>query len=239
MTTYITLVNQLLRRINETELAATGDGFDSVRNLQALSKDAINSSIREILQVSQEWPFTFTTYTQTMTAGTGVYSFPADFSKVDWDTFYIKKHATLSNDPKRLPVIPYTEYLKTYRPSEDVGGDTARTIPQVIYQTQETKFGVTPIPDNTYDIEYRYFSFPDDLSAYDDVSVIPQRFNTVVIDGAMMYTMRFRSNDQSGQIHEKKFKDGIDNMRRLLLDSHLHVTSTARGSLFNSSSGTR
>ena len=55
----------------------------------------------------------------------------------------------------------------------------------------------------------------------------------------MMYTMRFRSNDQSGQIHEKKFKDGIDNMRRLLLDSHLHVTSTARGSLFNSSSGTR
>ena len=48
MTTYITLVNQLLRRINETELAVTGEGFADVRNLQALSKDAINSSIREI-----------------------------------------------------------------------------------------------------------------------------------------------------------------------------------------------
>ena len=66
MTTYITLVNQLLRRINETELAVTGEGFADVRNLQALSKDAINSSIREILQVSQEWPFTLTTYTQTL-----------------------------------------------------------------------------------------------------------------------------------------------------------------------------
>ena len=205
MTTYITLVNQLLRRINETELDTTGDGFGNVRNLQALSKDAINSSIREILQVSQEWPFTLVTYTQAMTAGTGV----------------------------------YTDYLKTYRPAEDLGGESARTIPQRIYQTQESKFGVTPIPDSTYDIEYRYWSFPADLSAYNDTSVVPDRFNTVVIDGAMMYIMRFRSNDQSGQIHEQKFKDGINNMRRLLLDSHLQVTSTLTGSHFNTSSGTR
>lgn len=239
MTTYITLVNQLLRRINETELDTTGDGFGNVRNLQALSKDAINSSIREILQVSQEWPFTLITYTQAMTAGTGVYSFPADFSKVDWDTFYLKRDDTVLNEPMRLPVVPYTDYLKTYRPAEDLGGESARTIPQRIYQTQESKFGVTPVPDNTYDIEYRYWSFPADLSAYNDTSVIPNRFNTVVIDGAMMYIMRFRSNDQSGQIHEQKFKDGINNMRRLLLDSHLQVTSTLTGSHFNTSSGTR
>ena len=82
MATYITLVNQLLRRINETELDTTGDGFGTVRNLQALSKDAINSSIREILQVSQEWPFILVTNTQTLTVGSGSYSFPADFSRL-------------------------------------------------------------------------------------------------------------------------------------------------------------
>ena len=239
MATYITLVNQLLRRINETELDAAGSGFTDVRNLQALAKDAINSSIREILQVSQEWPFTLTTYTETLVVGTGVYSFPTDLSKVDWDTFYIKKDETKQNEPRRLPVITYVDYLRSFRPIEDIGGATSRSEPLRIYQTQDSKFGVTPIPDAAYDIEYRYWSFPSDLLAFNDVSVIPERFNTVVTDRAMMYMMRFRSNDQSGQVHEKKFMDGVDNMRRLLLDTHLYITSTVTGSHFNSVTGTQ
>tara|TARA_R110000824_G_scaffold97918_1_gene233681 strand:- start:636 stop:1355 length:720 start_codon:yes stop_codon:yes gene_type:complete len=237
MATYITLVNQLLRRINETELDAAGSGFGDVRNLQALSKDAINSSIREILQVSQEWPFTLTTNTETLVVGTGVYDFPANLSKVDWDTFYIKKNETQQNEPRKLSVITFADYLRSFRPIEDIGGTTSRSVPLRIYQTQDSKFGVTPIPDAAYDIEYRYYSFPPDLEAFNDVSVIPERFNTVVIDGAMMYVMRFRSNDQSGQIHEKKFMDGIDNMRRLLLDTPLYITSTVTGRHFNSVTG--
>ena len=41
MATYITLVNQLLVRLNEVTLDATGDGFTTVRNVQALAKIAI------------------------------------------------------------------------------------------------------------------------------------------------------------------------------------------------------
>ena len=67
MATYVALVNELLRRINETTLDAAGDGFADARNLQAIAKDAINSSTREILQTSQEWPFLITTYTETLT----------------------------------------------------------------------------------------------------------------------------------------------------------------------------
>ena len=48
MATYVTLVNELLRRLNEVTLDTAGDGFDSVRNVQALAKDAVNSSIRLI-----------------------------------------------------------------------------------------------------------------------------------------------------------------------------------------------
>ena len=62
-TTYITLVNDVLRRLNEVTLDIAGDGFDSVRNVQALAKDAVNNSIRLILQDGQEWPFLKTTYT--------------------------------------------------------------------------------------------------------------------------------------------------------------------------------
>ena len=56
--------------------------------------------------------------------------------------------------------------------------------------------------------------------------IIPDRFKHIVIDGAMMYMMRFRSNEQSAQIHQQKFKDGMKVMRRLLLDDPISVRST-------------
>jgi hypothetical protein len=70
MSTYVTLVNQLLRRLNEVALDTAGDGFSGVRGVQALAKDAINSSIRRILQDGHEFPFLKTTYTETCVADT-------------------------------------------------------------------------------------------------------------------------------------------------------------------------
>lgn len=226
MANYVTLVNELLRRLNETTLDIGGDGFNDARNLQGLAKDAINSSIREVLQTSQEWPFTLTTYTQTLTPGTGTYAWQTDVSKIDWDTFYMKKLTSIDNEPRLLPVITYDDYLRYYRTSEDISGENGRTTPTTIYKTQERKFGVTPIPDEAYEIEYRYWSFPDDLVNHDDTCIIPDRFKHVLIDGAMMYMMSFRSNEQSSQIHRGKFEDGIDSMRRILLDAPMYVTST-------------
>lgn len=240
MATYVSLVNEVLRRVNEVQLDIAGDGFGDVRNLQALAKDAVNSSVREILQHAQEWPFTLTTYTQTMTAGTGVYDFPADYSKADWDTFYIKRLAAKSNNPERLSVITYNDYLRSYRSQEDITGADGYATPMVVYQTQESKFGVTPVPDDEYEIEYRYWSYPADMTQYNDVCVVPDRFNTVVVDGATMYLMRFRANEQSAALHQQKFELGMDNMRRLLLDSPQYITSTViAGRNFNLNEGTQ
>ena len=187
MATYVALVNQLLTRLNEVTLATTGSGFDDVRNVQALAKQAINNSIRNILQTGQEWPFLKTTYTQTLTAGTRQYDFPADFATVDWDTFYIKELGSASNTPSYLPTISFEEYTQRYRGLDDqADSGSGISAPQRIYQTYESKFGVTPVPNDAYEIEYVYWTFPADLSAYDDAAVIPDRFNHVIIDGAMM-----------------------------------------------------
>jgi len=227
MATYVTLVNQLLTRLNEVTLSTAGSGFDDVRNVQALAKQAINNSIRNILQTGQEWPFLKTTYTQTLTAGTRLYDFPADFATVDWDTFYIKELGSASNTPSYLPTISFEEYTQRYRGLDDQGDSgSGISAPQRVYQTYESKFGVTPVPNDAYQIEYVYWTFPADLSAYDDVSVIPERFNHVVVDGAMMYMMRFRSNDQSAAIHQQTFQDGIRSMRRILMDDPLDIRST-------------
>jgi hypothetical protein len=226
MATYITLVNQLLRRLNEVTLDTAGEGFTTVRNVQALAKDAINNSIRNIIQTGQEFPFLKTTQTQTLVAGTRQYDFPTDYSSADWETFYIKKLTSVDNTPMHLPTITYDEYIQRYRHFDDTGDQTGISSPTLIYKTNEEKFGVTPIPDNSYEIEYIYYKFPTDLSAFNDTSLIPDRFNHVVIDGAMMYMMRFRSNEQSAAMHQQNFEDGIKMMRRVLIDDQLRVRST-------------
>ena len=153
MATYVTLVNELLRRLNEVTLDTAGDGFDAVRNVQALAKDAINNSIRNILQTGQEWPFLKVTYTQTLTAGTRLYDFPADFASVDWDTFYIKQLDSTSNTPSFLPTISFEEYTQRYRGLDDqADSGSGISAPQRVYQTYESKFGVTPVPNNSYEI---------------------------------------------------------------------------------------
>ena len=226
MATYVALTNELLRRLNEVTLDIAGDGFDTVRNVQALAKDAINNAIRNIIQTGQEWPFLKTTYTQTLTAGTREYSFPSDYSSADWETFYLKKLSSVDNTPMHLPTISYDEYIQKYRQVDDTGDAAGIAAPNLIYQTNESKFGVTPIPNAAYEVEYVYWSFPSDLSLYNDVAVIPDRFKHVVIDGAMMYMMRFRSNDQSAAIHQQNFENGIRSMRRVLIDEPLNVRST-------------
>jgi hypothetical protein len=222
MATYINLVNELLRRLNEVQIDV--DDFTSTKNVQSLAKDAVNSSIREMLQEAQEWPFTLTTYEQTLTAGTKTYAFPADFSKADWETFYLTN--AQSAYPMQLPSISYESYISEKRTIDDLAGTGGYSTPDNVYKTQEDKFGVTPVPDKAYIIEYRYWKVPADLTASDDICIVPDRFKHVVIDGAMMYLMHFRSNEQSAMLHADKFKTGIKSMRRLLVDSKDYLSST-------------
>lgn len=226
MATFLALTNELLIRLNEVTLDESGDGFNSVRNVQALAKQAVNNSIRNILQTGQEWSFLKNVYTQTLTAGTREYSFPSDFSSADWETFYIKELAAKNNTPSHLPAIPYDEYIQKYRQGDDTGDQTGIGVPLRVYQTNGDSFGVTPIPDGAYEVEFTYWSFPSDLNAYDDVAVIPDRFKHVITDGAMMYMMRFRSNEQSAAMHQSNFENGIKQMRRVLIDEPLRVRST-------------
>ena len=215
-----------MRRLNEVTLNTAGDGFSTVKNVQAIAKDAINNAIREILQDGHQFPFLKTTTTQTLTAGTGTYDLPTDMASVDWDTFYLQALSSAGNTARSLPTIPFEEYVRVYKAIEENSGTGARSSPDLVYQTSEEKFGVTPLPDAAYVIEYVYYKFPADLSAFDDEMIIPDRFKYIIIDGAMVYMMRFRSNEQSAQIHQAKFQEGIKSMRRLLLDDPLFVRSS-------------
>jgi hypothetical protein len=223
MTTFLSITNEVLRRLNEVQLDT--NEFTSARNVQALAKDAVNSSIREILQNAQEWYFTLETSTQTCAVGQGTYTFPADFSKADWDTFYIQS-LNEENNASWLPLLTYDEYVKYHKAREEMSGEGGYDTPTNVYMTQGQGFGLTPKPKSEYIIEYRYWKFPPDLILPTDVLIIPERFKHVVIDGAMMYMMQFRSNDQNYTFYKEKFNEGIKIMRRLVEDYPVRVNST-------------
>lgn len=223
MSTYVQLVNKVLIRLNDVTVDPAGDGFDTLRNVQQLAKNSVNDSIRTILQVGQEWPFLKTTYTQTLTPDVREYDFPADYSSSDYDSFYLKKLSSENNSPAYLPVITYEDYTKNFRAIDDEGDSS---VPEYVYQTYGEAFGVTPAPNAAYEIEYTYWKFPADLSLYNDECVIPTRFDNVIVDGAMMYMMRFRSNDQSAAMHQQTYGEGINRMKRVLIDEPIRVRST-------------
>jgi len=226
MTNFVKLTNKVLTRMNEVTLDEQGEGFQSVRGVQALAKQAVNSSIKEIVQEGQEWPFLKTTYTQVLTPGQTTYDFPSDYSSTDYESFYLKKSSTFENTPGYLPAITFEDYVQNYRAKDDEGPTGGRTAPNLIFQTYDEAFGVTPSPDKSYEVEYTYWKFPNDMEVFSDESPIPQRFDYTVVDGAMMYMMRFRSNDQSAAIHQQNFQEGIRSMRRVLIDEPLKVRST-------------
>jgi hypothetical protein len=73
------------------------------------------------------------------------------------------------------------------------------------------------------------------MTQYNDTCIIPDRFKHVVIDGAMMYMMRFRSNEQSAAMHQNNFDNGVKTMRRVLLDDAINIRSTVITRTNNSS----
>jgi hypothetical protein len=223
MTNYVKLVNKVLVRMNEVVLDEAGSDFGTTRGPQELAKNAVNNSIRLILQEAQEWPFLKNTYVQTLTPEVREYDYPADWSSSDVDTFYLKYSSSLDNTPGALTPITFEEYTREHRALDDTGREGA---PERIYQTYERKFGVSPTPDEAYEVEYVYWSFPEDLQLYNDHCVIPGRFDHVIVDGAMMFMMRFRSNDQSAAVHQQAFDEGIKSMRRVLFDDYTTLRST-------------
>lgn len=223
-TTFITLVNEVRRRLNEVDLT-TAD-FLTVRGFDAQVKDAVNFSIQEIGQEQFQFPFNHVTATIVTSTGTSLYSFPADMKTADFDSFRIRKSTADSINASRLKELRYEQYIRKFYERDENGGTSSYTTPDFVYRTLDTRLGVTPIPDQAYTIEYEYFKYQDELVNATDVMSIPDGFKNVVIDGAMYHCYMFRDNSQQAAIARQRYEKGIENMRKLLINRYTQVTDT-------------
>jgi hypothetical protein len=214
---FLDLTNEACRRLNEVEL--TQDNFGNVKGFQSHIKDAVNSAIRDINYTHYEWPFNHSLVEEILTPGITRYPFPVDAAFVNPETFRIKEDETFGNETMKLKLIDYDDYLNRYIDQEYRSDDSTRECPQMVFLTTGLEYGVVPVPDQEYEIVYEYFRVPADLELYTDVPSIPERYRSVIIDGAMYHAYLFRSNEQAAAMAKEKFDKGITRMRTMLIGS--------------------
>ena len=222
---YLELVNDLNRRVNETEL--TSAAFPTATGFYTTAKDAINSSIRLLNQEAFQWPFNYLEQEDTLTAGDLRYDYPSNAKTLDFNTFRIKRDSTLGNETVRLRMMDYEEYLDKHVDDEYNTSDTGiRALPRYIIRAPGNQYIVYPAPDKAYTLVYETYSLPVDLVLYSDVPEVPEAFRHVIVDGAMYYVQIFRNDNQSAQMTMEKFQEGIKNMRSIYINRYEYVRDT-------------
>ena len=223
--TFLDLVNDLNRRVNETELSASN--FDNALGFYSTAKDAINSSIRYINQDTFQWPFNFVEQEDTLTAGDLRYDNPSYAKTLDFNTFRIKRNTTFGNETVLLKKMDYEEYLSKYVDDEYNTSDTSiRGIPQYIIRAPGNQYIVYPAPDQDYELVYEMYALPVDLILSTDVPNIPESLRHVIVDGAMYYVQIFRNDNESANMSLSKFNEGIKNARAIYVNRHEYVRDT-------------
>jgi len=219
---YLSLTNEVCRRLNETEL--TSVNFATANGFYSQVKDAINSAIRDINQKHFSWPFNHNTDDITLTAGELRYPLPENAKYTDFNTVRILRNASLDlNEARRLKQMSYDEYVDRFIDQEGETDTTKGTVPEYIVRSQDGDLIVAPMPDKAYTIEYEFFMIPADLEDNGDVPTIPFRFKHVIVDGAMYHSYMFRDNLESATLSLRKFEDGLKQMRTLLVNENVYA----------------
>jgi len=236
-TTYLTLVNDTLKRLNEVQL--TSDEFATAIGFHASVKDAVNIALEEVGQEQFGFPFNHQTGTVTTVAGTAVYSAPSNMKTIDWDSFRILKNESENIGAVRLRQINYDTYLHRFYDRDGNVGTEDYDTPNYVYRTLNGSIGLTPVPDKVYSIEYDYYQYQTALSAATDTMAVPDQFKNVVIDGAMYHCYMFRDNAQQATIAQQRFTRGIENMRKLLVNNFTDIRDTRVSRLINVPPGSK
>jgi hypothetical protein len=222
--TYLDLCNKVMRRLNEVEIAVAD--FPTVRGVQALVKDVVRTSIAKINQAEFEWPFNAAEHTETLIPGQTEYVWPSYFKVTDWNSFQLQKDEALNANYKTLSFMERDVWYKNHRDSDYDAGSAGRGIPASIFPSHGSGFGITPSPDAAYKVRFRYFLNYSDLTNYNDVTRIPESFDTVIIDGALYHLYMFKDNLESAQASFIAFEDGIKDLQTLYINQYASIRDT-------------
>ena len=99
-------------------------------------------------------------------------------------------------------------------------------IPENIVRTPDNNYLLYPFPNRSYSLKFDYYTFPSDLSAQDDTTSIPSRFDAIIVDGATAFVYQYRCETSQYQLNFQRFEQGIKNMQTLLVNKYDYIRST-------------
>ena len=221
---YISLVNDINRRLNEVELTATN--FPTATGYYSFAKDSVNASIRHINQEEYEWPWNHVEETEVLAVGEVRYSMPYDSKTINMNTFRVKRDADLNVETVKLKVMSYEEWLDKYADSEYNSSSSTFGIPMYVVRTPSREIIFYPAPDKEYEVVYEYFRTGYDLESSTDVPTLPEQYRYTIVDGAMYYVYQFRGDTQAAQLALQKFEQGIKQLRSLHINRTEYLRDT-------------
>ena len=211
-TTYLTLVNEVLREINEIPL--TSSNFSSAVGIQAFVKESINRSINDIANEEPQLPFFavaasgetdpfYGNVTVASVAGTRWYTLKAssssittDYASIDWDDFYSTtinvSGETAPYVSQSLKFITLTDWRRYLRDSEN--------------------------SDKVYNIHFYAYNAPTALVAYGDAIVLPDQYASVITARTRYYIHQFKENLQQANFAQEDYKRGMRYMKSNLIN---------------------
>ncbi len=99
-------------------------------------------------------------------------------------------------------------------------------VPTHVVRTPDNNYLIHPLPNKSYNIKFDYFTFPADLSAHDDTTTIPDRFNDVITTGATAFVFQYRGETNQYELNMGRFEEGIKHMQSLLVNRFDKLRST-------------
>lgn len=224
--TFISLCNQVLRRLNEVEIDPLE--FNETRGVQSLVKDSVKTAIATINRAEYEWPFNAGQHTLSLVPGQTEYAWPEGISlKVaDWNSFQIQADESLNSSYQVLSYLERDEWYKNQRDNDYQAGNAGRDCPQFVFPSHGYGFGVTPSPDKAYSLSFRYYSYNVNLVNAEDTSRIPEAFSQVIVDGAMYHLYMFKDNPESAQLAWAAFEKGLHDLQTLYINNYHYIYDT-------------
>jgi hypothetical protein len=121
---------------------------------------------------------------------------------------------------QHLPYIDYDHWRQVYLNTDySAAANNGFSQPRFVFKTQVYgQVGLTPVPAIISSVNFEYWIDADDLVNTSDVTLLPVRYEQVLLDGAAKYCYEFREDTPLAKSAEERFQRGIMRMRTELIN---------------------
>ena len=128
---------------------------------------------------------------------------------------------------KKLKYITYDDWNIRYSQKDLTNNSSSYGCPDIIYHTQDKKFGLSPVPDQSnYTVQYEYWKVHTDLSAHGDTMDLDDRFKDVIITKAKYYAYILRSDPQAATMAVKEYDNQLQFLRSEYINTKTYMRDT-------------